>query len=152
MTKQKKDTFKWIIVFVLIALIAGGTIFSVVTLRKNETSKTVSALSFEIGNLNESGGFNKNDTSTMVTKNMLKLEDIEIILPEDSGVVYKVFYFDEDGDFISSSEYLDTHEFKDEPAEGATQVKIVVKPVSDPEISFFEIPKYAKQITIKVSK
>ena len=140
-----------LLVLVLLAL-AGGTIFSIVKITSNETSKTVSALSFQIGNLNESGRFNKNDTSTMVTKDMLKLEDIEIILPEDSGVVYKVFYFDEDGEFISSSEYLDTHEFKDEPAEGATQVKIVVKPVSDPEISFFEISKYAKQITIKVSK
>lgn len=151
MTKQKKDTFKWIIVFVLIALIAGGTIFSVVTLTKNETSKTVSAINYQIGNLNESGAYNKNDTSTMVTKNMLKVDGLSIELAEDSAVQYKVFYFNEDGDFISADEYS-TSDYSATAPEGATQVKIVIDPISDPEISFLEIPKYAKQITIKVNK
>ena len=141
-----------LLVLVLLAM-AGGTIFSIVKITSNETSKTVSAFSFQIGNLNESGGFNKNDTSTMVTKDMLKLEGLDITLPADSAVQYKVFYFNEDGDFLVADETYSTSAFASESTpEGAAQVKIVVKPVSDPEISFFEISKYAKQITIKVSK
>lgn len=151
MDQSKKNKITTIIMFVLILALIGGMVFCIVKLTSTETTKSVSALNFQIGNLSADGTVNKNDTSTMVTKNYLKLDNLSIELPEGSGVQYKVFYFDDNGAVVGVDEYS-TSAYSAEAPEGATQVKIVVDPLLDSEISFFEIMKYAKQIKITVAK
>jgi len=140
-----------LLVLVLLALTA-GMIFSVVKITSNETTKSVTALNFKVGGLDEEGDFDKTMKSSIVTRDFLPLEGLSIEVAEDSDNSYEVFYYTKKGVFISSDEAASETYAPESTPEGATQVKIVIHTKAGEALSFFDISKVLKPFTIKTAK
>lgn len=140
-----------LLVLVLLALTA-GMIFSVVKITSNETTKSVTALNFKVGGLDEEGDFDKTMKSSIVTRDFLPLEGLSIEVAEDSDNSYEVFYYTKKGVFISADEAASETYAPESTLEGATQVKIVIHTKDGDALSFFDISKVLKPITIKTPK
>lgn len=152
---QRRDNVKWVIAFILIAVLLVGMVITFVKLADNETTKTVSASAFEIGGLDEQGKEIKN-TACIRMKNSVSVDGLSIALDKDATVKYTVFYFtvDENGDevFLSKSDLLDA-DLDASSIPGTAEVcKIVIEPTMDAEVSLFEINGYANQLTITYNK
>jgi len=139
------------LVLVLLALTA-GMIFSVVKITSNETTKTITALNFRVGGLDEDGDFDKTMKTSIVTRDFLPLEGISIEMAENTDNSYEVFYYTKKGVFISSDEATHDAYVPESAPEGATQVKIVVSPKNGEDLNIFDVSKIVKTITIKVAK
>ncbi len=143
----------WIILLVLVLLaIAAGTVFSIVKITSNETTKSVTALNFKVGGLDEEGDFDKTIKSSIVTRDFLPLEGLSIEVAEDTDNSYEVFYYTKKGVFISSDEASREAYAPESTPEGATQVKIVIRTKDEDNLNFFDIAKVLKPITIKIAK
>ena len=79
---------------------------------------------------------------------MIECLGLNIKLDFDSMITYRVFFYDVNGDFLSSTSSLDS-DFDSAPTI-ARYCRIVITPKEDTEIKWYEINKYAKQITISV--
>lgn len=152
---QRRDNVKWVIAFVLIAVLLVGMVITFVKLADNETTNTVRASAFEIGGLSAEGKEIK-DTGCIRMKKAVNVDGLAIKLVEEATVSYKVYYFsvDEDGKevFISASEALSADLDASSIPDTAEVCKIVIEPTLDAEVSLFEINGYANQLTITYNK
>ena len=61
---------------------------------------------FEVGGLNAEGKYVEQD-NTLYTKEAFKCDDLSIKLDFDNDINYQIFYYDENDDFVRSTEVLD---------------------------------------------
>lgn len=148
---KRNDTVKWIVVFVIIALLVCVVAGLAVSLSKLETTKSLNALNYEIGTLDENGEYIK-DTSSIVTKDFVSVEGLSIKVDEDALVTYKVFFFDKDEAFISADAEENIADYAGSIPENAVYCKIVITPTNDSEVTFIEIAGYANQLTVSFAK
>lgn len=111
---------------------------------------------FAIGGL-ENGLYEETETS-IYTKEAFECKGLTIKLDFDHDVTYQVFFYEEDGDFISSTEVLDER-YDEEIPTGATHARIEVTPQwtnvedeDDRKINWFNKIKFANQLNIEVDK
>lgn len=148
---KRKDTIKWIVVFVLIALLICGVTCICVSLANNNKTKTLGTLDYEIGALDETGKYVK-DTSSIVSKKYLSVDDMKIEIKKDANVTYKVYFFDKNEKFISADSAANSADYVGTVPENATLFKVVITPTKDAEVSTLEIDDYAKQLTVTYAK
>lgn len=148
---KRGDMVKWIIAFVLIALLIGAVACMGVALNKQITTSKVSSLAYKIGGLDENGAYVK-DTSSIVTKDFLSVEDMKIEMEKDALITYKVFFFDKNEEFISADEVANTTDYKGVAPENATLFKVVIRPTKDAEVTWNEIANYAHQLIVSCAK
>lgn len=144
------DKTKWMITFVLIALLAVGVIFAVVKLNKQITTQTIGTTAYSIGMLDEKGEYAQ-DTSSIYTKNHIKTDGLQCELAENARITYKLYFYDKDKEFLSATTAQST-DYAGEIPETAKYVKIVITPTNDAEVSIFEKGDYAQQLTVTVNK
>ena len=149
---DRKSKLTTIIIFVLLFALIGGMAFCIVKITSNETTKSVTALNFRVGALDEEGDFDKTIKTCIVTRNFIPLEGLSIEVAEDTDNSYEVFYYTKKGVFISSDEASRETYAPESTPEGATQVKIVINTKDGEDLSFFDISKVLKPFTIKVAK
>ena len=143
-----KKQFKNILGIVLGCILLFGAIFGLVSLLNKEKKTTsVSSSVFEIGGLNASGKY-KETTESIYTKDMIECMGLDIKADFDSMVTFKVFFYDVNGDYLSSTSSLDS-EFNSAPTI-ARYCRIVITPKEDTEVKWYEVSKYAKQIKITI--
>lgn len=150
MSKKLKDKTSTIIIVVLVAILAIVGISLIVRASQSQT-KTLGALDYQIGSLDESGKFVK-DTSSIVTKNFLSTDKMSIEIAKDANVTYKVFFFDKNEVFISADETANSADYVGTIPENAALFKVVITPTKDAEVSTLEIGNYAKQLTVSCAK
>ena len=146
--KRKKFKIgKFGVIYALIAILSISVMFFSVKVLNNEKTKTLGSniFTYSIGLLDESGEYKKG-TSSIYTKDYYSVDGLTIELKEDADVTYKVFFFDEDKDFVSS-----TTDFTEIP-ESAEYFKIVITPTNDAEVSLSEVNSYAKQLVVTIDK
>ena len=143
-----KKQFKNILGIVLGCVLLFGAIFGLVALlNKEEKTTSISSSVFEIGGLNASGKY-KETTESIYTKDMIECVGLDIKADFDSMVTFKVYFYDVNGDYLSSTSSLDS-EFNSAPMI-ARYCRIVITPKEDTEVKWYEVSKYAKQIKITV--
>ena len=144
-----KTNLKWIITFVLIAMLSFAVIFAFVKIDKNEKTKTLGTGSFTyaIGLLDSEGEYEQG-TSSIYTKDYYTVDGLTIEVKEKATVTYKLFFYDEDKEFIEMTSDYDNSS----TPETAEYFKIMITPTNDSEVSFFEIDDYAEQLTITINK
>ncbi len=153
---KKGDKIKWIITTGLIAILSVGLIAVGVKVSNNDTTKTLNnnLFTYEIGVLDDNGDYLK-DTSSVVMKDFASVDGLQIALKDDATVTYTVHFFNEDKEYISSTENLSV-DFDGSATnaipEGAEFFKIEVKPTNDAEVSLFEINGYVGQLVVTVNK
>ena len=147
-----KNKTKLVIAFILIAVLAAGLIAVAVNLNNQITTSTVSSLEYRIGGIDEEGTLDTDVVTSIVTKNYVTVDGLEIELNEDAKVTYQVFFYDEDREYVSASEANLSTTFSGSVPETAKFCKIVIKPTIDPEVSWTEISKYAGMVTVTTNR
>lgn len=157
-SRKTKNLLKTILSVVL----AVGMLFGVATLINHISNKADEELveinpSFEVGGLTEYGKYEDTKLS-IYTKDSFECIGLQISLEFDSNVKYQVFFYDETDNFLSSSVVYEEGSTPSIP-NNAKKARLEVTPIwdseveeEDKELNIFKVRKYAKQLTIKVSK
>ena len=152
-TKKTKNIFKSVLCVVLVLATALGAA-ALFSNRKSDLKEIHPA--FSIGGLSSSGGYVE-QKNTIYTKEAFDCEGLRIDIDFENSITYRVFFYDDSGEFISSTGYL-AENFVDNVPEGAELARVMISPdwaaleveKDDRVISLFDIAKYSNQITIKV--
>jgi hypothetical protein len=153
-SNKTKNILKSVLCVVLVAatVLGAASLFS----RKDDLKEIHPA--FSIGGLSEQGKYVEQD-DTIYTKEAFECEDLRIEVDFEKTITYKVFFYADNGEFISSTEEM-TENFVNNVPDGAEFARVLITPdwealeveKDDRVISWFEIAKYSSQITIKVGK
>ena len=112
---------------------------------------------FSIGGLTELGKYAEQD-NTIYTKEAFECEDLRIEVDFEKTITYRVFFYADNGEFISSTKDM-TENFVSDVPDGAVFARVLITPdwealeveKEDRVISWLEIAKYSNQLTIKVA-
>lgn len=151
--RMSASNIKWIITFVLIAMLSLAVIFAFVKIDKNEKTKTLGTNSFTyaIGLLDAEGEYEQG-TSSIYMKDYYLVDGLTVELKDKATVTYKLFFYDEDKEFIDMTSDLSlSYDSSSTPAT-AEYFRIMITPTNDAEVSFFEINDYAEQLTVSINK
>ena len=148
MTKKTKNLFITL-AFVLIAAIAFAALARVNGII---TNRKVTQLEYGIGMVSIETGKVGESNQSVYLKDLQKVNGAEIALDDNATATVKVFYYDRDNAFISSSTNLDLSE----APEGAVYFRVMITPaLVDGEpvtVSLLNISRYTDQVRIVVSK
>ncbi len=145
----KKDKIKSVIIGVLSAglLLSVGTIFMK---DANESSYELTTSKYEIAEVADDGDLVKDGTSSLVS-GFVRADDLKVEMSQNSVVSYKIHYYDEDKEWISSTTEQ-TSDYTGETPEKAEYARVEITPLNDNYISAFEKAEYANQIKVTVEK
>ena len=152
---QRSDNAKWVIAFVLIAVLLVGMVVMGAKLINDKTTEKVDAFDWEIGGIASDGDEAKN-TGCIRLKESISVDGLEIKIADEADIKYSVFFYsvDEDGEetFIDSCDDLEGDFAAASIPEGAEVCRIVIEPTMDAEVGIFEINTYASQLSVVFNK
>jgi len=151
MKRINRSNARWIIVAICIVILAGFVVGLTINVNKLTTTKTLSAAAYDIGSLDANGKVTKS-SENIYTKDYVTVDGLKITIDEKADVQYKLFFYDADKVFLSSSEAWLTADFNGSIPETAKYVRIVIDPIDDAEVSALELVKYAGQLTVTYNK
>lgn len=149
---KSKKTWKNIGLGCLAGVLGIGAVMGVGALLNPEEdlTKTINP-TYAVGGLNEQGRYLETESS-IYTKEAFECQGIDVTLDFDSNVSYRIFFYDEDNDFVSATEKQTGNYDETTTPYDVKYARIVVTPNDDEKISIFEKNGYAKQLTIEVNK
>lgn len=152
-SKKRKDLITKIISVVLVVATLIGVVAVIGHFAKNNAEDDglikVSP-SYKIGELNSEGKYVETQKS-IYTKESFECQGLVVESEFDSTVTYNIYFYDSNGNYISSTGKQEGNYNKAIPS-AASHCRIVITPNEDDKISWYEINGYAKQLTVKVSK
>lgn len=149
MTKKKMA----IVGGVLAAALTGGLVANFVMDENRVDTKTIGATSYQIAMFDtETGKIDKEDDAHILS-DLITTDGLTIKTSEDSNVEYVLHFFNEDKDYISTSD-VQTDDWAGTIADGAEYVRVEIDPVKDEDgvVSAFELPGYVRQLEVTVNK
>lgn len=146
------DTVKWVIIFLLMVGVIGAVVTLFVMLDRQTTVTEIGAEQYMIGGLDEDGAELEGDTS-IVTRSGFTTDGLKAEIADEATVTYELFFYDADGEFISSTGDLSA-DFSGSIPEGAESAKCVITPVDDEDgkVSLTEVLGYAGQVVISINR
>ncbi len=150
MSKKLKDKTSTIVIIVLVAILAVVGISLIARAAQSKT-QTLGTLDYQIGSLDDTGKYVK-DTSSIVSKKYLSVDEMKIEIAKDADVTYKVYFFDKAEKFISADSVANSADYAGTVPQNAALFKVVITPTRDAEVSTLEIGNYAKQLTVTCAK
>ena len=145
----RNDKVKWVITFIFLTLLTAAVVGLCVGLT-NQLPDEINAHDFKIGALNSEGKFTE-DSGSIVMKNLVSAEGLTCEISEDAEISYKIFFFDKNKDFVSSTEALEVDYTQTAPT-NAVYAKVVIIPLDDAEVSSAEIKTYVNMLTITLAE
>ena len=136
--------------FVLVALIVTALIGVIITLDRTITTETLASIDYKIGALDEDGKFDDSKAS-IVTKDFNTVDGLTVEFNEDAEVTVRIFFYDEEEEFLSATEELSS-DYTFVETESVEYFKIVITPTDDEEITLFEKGGYVKQLKVTFDK
>lgn len=164
MKYKTKRNLKTILLAVLGVGIVAGAATGIADLveKENKDLKTIYPL-FSIGSLNANGEYVEAD-DILYTKTAFECQGLKITLDFDNTIDYQIFYYDNEGEFLNSSEIItgNTNKFASVP-DMATHARLTIIPDWDKMggdyefsknqvIKYTDIVKYTSQIKVEVDK
>lgn len=148
---KSKKTWKNILLIGLACITLVGAIAGISALFKNskETTKVINP-SYAVGGLSVDGKF-VDTKESIYTKDAFACQGLDIDVDFRSNVSYKIFFYDDDV-FLSSTDTLTENYDETTTPSFATYARVLITPNDDTEIKWYEISKYADQLTISVNK
>lgn len=138
---------------VLAVALAAGLITNFVMDENRVETKTIGATSYQVAVYDvDTGKIDKEDTEHILS-DMITVDGLTIKMSEDSNVEYTLHWFNEDKDYLSSSE-AQTDDWAGTVPTDAKYVRIEIDPVKDEDgvVSLFELPGYVAQLEVTVNK
>lgn len=118
--------------------------------KAEETTKIINP-SYAVGGLTEQGQYLETKES-IYTKDAFACQGLDIEIDFDNNISYRIFFYDADNDFLTSTGKLqENYDETTTPIE-ARYARVVITPDDDDKISWFEKSGYANQIEISVNK
>ena len=142
--KIKNGVIVFLSGLVILAVTAAAFAFSNVDNFKLDT------INYQIASVNEEGAVESSDKSSLVSS-LVEVDGLEITVEDNAKASYVVHYYDEEKEFISSTDVLDV-DYALEAPENAKYARIEIVPTDDNYISIFEKSEYASQIKVNVAK
>ena len=107
---------------------------------------------YSIGTIDETGEYAEGDTAIYL-RNGITTDGLKCEIAEDAKIKYELFFYDKDGEFVSSTGDL-TADWAGEIPVGAESVKVMITPTADEDgkVSLIEVLGYADQLTVTVNK
>lgn len=159
MKRKTKDLISKIVsVALVIATVVGigALVGHFVSNKADEDGRVVINPSYEIGGLTAYGKYEETKES-IYTKEAFKCDGLNIEPQFDSTITYQVFFYDNLGNFVSSTSSMEGY-YTDEIPTGSSYARIVITPKwdkdtkdDDKKINIFQVSKYAKQLTVKIN-
>ncbi len=136
---------------VLAGIIALGTIVGLT--RKDE--KTLNRwIDYEVAAVAEDGEFDRKAETNIVSK-LVKVEGMKVEIKDNDNLSFKVHYYDEDKEYISSTATLTEFDAQAEDTilpEGAVYARVEFTHAKDDEISFDERIEYLGDVTVTLTE
>ena len=111
---------------------------------------------FSIGGLSATGAYVETNAS-LYTKEAIEADSVRVKLEFDSNVKYQLFFYDENGNFVSAGTSLASGSTTETLPEGATCFRIMITPVwgedveaEDQKVTIFNKGTYTKQLTVSI--
>ena len=147
---KSKKNWKSILLIGLSCIMLVGAIVGICSLfrEKEETTTQIVNPTYAVGGLTEDGRFLETDKS-IYTEDTFGCLGLDVELAFKNDISYRIFFYDVDGDFVSSTD-KQIADFNGELPWNASQCRIVITPNEDDKISWYEKSGYAKQLTISV--
>lgn len=148
---KSKKNWKSILLIGLSCIMLVGAVVGICSMfreKEEETTKVVNP-TYAVGGLTEDGRFLETEKS-IYTKDAFDCLGLNIDLAFKNDISYRIFFYDEEEDFVSSTDKL-IADFEEEIPFDATQCRIVITPNDNTKISWYEKSGYAEQLTIKVA-
>lgn len=159
MKRKTKDLISKIVsVALVVATVVGiGALIShFVSNKADDNGRVEINLSYEVGGLTSYGKYEETKES-IYTKEAFQCQGLLIEPQFDSTVSYQVFFYDNLGNFVSSTSSMEGY-YTDEIPTGSSYARIVITPKwdkdtedDDRKINIFQVSKYSKQLTVKVN-
>ena len=137
-----------IIVFLagLVILAITATAFAVSKIDSYE----LKTINYQIASVTEEGNIETSSKTSLVS-NFIEVEGLEITVEDNAKAGYVVHYYDENKEYVSSTDVLDVDYSLTAP-EDSKYARIEIVPTSDNYISIFEKAEYASQVNVNVAK
>lgn len=149
-TERKSNKVKWILTIVSVVLSLATLISCLFAFGNMAETKTMSSTAYHIGTIDDGGKIV--DSRKSIYSDMKTTESLEITLDEDSQITYKVVFYDENEDFISMSETLETDFDTTATPENAEYFRVVITPNQidgeDTIVNIFNMGKYTKMLNV----
>lgn len=129
---------------VILAVTAAALAFSKVD------SIALETINYQIASVNEEGAIESADKSSLVSS-FVEVDGLKITVEDKATAGYIVHYYDENKEFISSTEKLDV-DYTLEAPETAKYARIEIVPSDDNYISIFEKAEYASQVNVSIAR
>ena len=163
--RVRKGSIKSVLLAVLVGALILGSVSGIVAIFNRDTTTISTLLSFDLGTLDENGIFVKSSTS-IYSKDLIECKGLTIEPDFEAKGSFQVFYYDAAKKFLTSTEVLQAEDGIYEMEDSidlalAKYCRIVITPepvdedgeyITDFEIHWYEVSKYAGQFTIKVAK
>ena len=157
MIRIRKDKVKSLLIvlsFLLSLVTTLAVCFGIA--KATETTQTVRKSEYVLGSSDESGKVIDSKKS-IVMENAKNVDGLTIDIDEENATVsYRVVFYGEDGEYLSTTESMETDYDATSTPEGAETFRVVVMPYQvdgeDVKINMFTIGKYAKQLDITYNK
>lgn len=149
---KNKSLWKKIGIGAIAGVLGIGAIMGVGALlnKEEETTKVIKP-AYEIGALTEDGKYQES-VESIYTKDAFECKGLDIDMDFKSNISYRVFFYNDDNSFLSSTGKLTENYDETSTPELATHCRIVITPNDDDKISWYEKNGYANQLTIEVAK
>lgn len=157
MTEKKKSKLKLILSCVSIFLSIMTLIALVIGLNNITTStKNVSNSDYAIGTINDTGKIVESKQSAYM-KDAETIDGLVIEIDEETATItYKVAFYDEDGNFISMTDAMETDFDATTIPETADTFRVVITPYAvdgeNVELNIFNMNKYTSQLDVSYNK
>ncbi len=142
---------KWIVGIAIAILVIILCSFGAQLNKLDKTNELNPTFGYEQGLLSTDDGGEVKGTTAIRSKDLISVDEFKCDLITEASITYRLFWYDENEEFISASEEL-TADFTEAAPEGAKFVKIMITPVNDPEVSATEIAGYAGELTVSWAK
>ena len=151
-SRTKKSTIISIVAIILSIVAFSTVIFGI---GGNDDTKTVNSMNYTVGSIDAEGKAIDSKLA-IFTKDKSTVEGLEITIVDEPTITYQVFFYDEDGNFVSATESLAEDFDATTIPEGASTFRILITPVEVDgeavEITVLNKSNYAKQLEVTFNK
>ena len=145
-----KNKFLVVTLVLLTVLVISAIISLGVRLGSSQSYTSLNSNAYVVGSLDASGEFQK-DPTTFVTEDFIEVDGLQVSVKEDAEVSYKLYFFNEDKEFISATNSWGV-DYNSTIPEDAEFFKISISHETDLDISLADIINYSSQVNVKFYK
>lgn len=150
---KRKGRIALIVISALLSLVS--LIATIIGFNNLVNTRTIKATDYAIGTINETGNIVDSKKSAYL-KEMTTIEDMEITIDEDAQITYKLVFYDEEENYISTTESLAEDYDVSTTPENAKYFRVVITPnqvdEEDVKLNIFNVRKYTNMLEIKIAK